>query len=164
MNRNRILIYGIGNEVLTDDGIGPKIVQRLKENIFQKDIDFNTAFVGGLELLDNIEGYDTVIFIDAIRTRDGIPGRVYQLTPENFDTTLHLSSVHDVSFLTSIALGKKLGLKMPEFIHIIAVEIVEDKTFSNDFSPRVQEKYEEIFNEIKIITERIISDTIGKPE
>lgn len=164
MNRNRILIYGIGNEVLTDDGIGPKIVQRLKDNISEKNIDFNTAFVGGLELLDNIEGYDTVIFIDAIRTRDGIPGTVYQLTPENFNTTLHLSSVHDISFLTSIALGRKLGLKMPEFIHIIAVEIVEDKIFNNDFSPQIQERFEEIYVEIKIITERILNDIISKPK
>lgn len=164
MNRNRILIYGIGNEVLTDDGIGPKIVQRLKDNISEKNIDFNAAFVGGLELLDNIEGYDTVIFIDAIRTRDGIPGTVYQLTPENFNTTLHLSSVHDISFLTSIALGRKLGLKMPEFIHIIAVEIVEDKIFNNDFSPQIQERFEEIYVEIKIITERILADTISKPK
>lgn len=158
MNRNRILIYGIGNEILTDDGIGPKIVKRLKDNLSNKNIDFKTAFFGGLELLEYIQGYDTVIFIDAIRTRDGIPGTVYELSPENFNTTIHLSSVHDVSFLTSIALGKKLGLNMPGFIYIIAVEIVEDRIFDDNFSPPIQEKYEEIFNEIKELTERILAN------
>jgi hydrogenase maturation protease len=163
MDRKKILIHGIGNEVLTDDGIGPKIAGRLKDNFSKKDIDFSTTFIGGLELLDYVQDYDTVIFIDAIRTKDGIPGTVYHLSPEDFDTTLHLSSVHDISFLTSIALGKKLGLKMPEFIHIIAVEIVEDKIFNNDFSPQIQEKYEEIYDEIKIITERILADTSNSP-
>jgi hydrogenase maturation protease len=154
---NRILIHGIGNEILTDDGIGPKLVKRLKRNLSRNDIDFETASLGGLELLEIIQGYNTVIFIDAIRTRGGIPGTVYQLSPENFNTTIHLSSIHDVSFLTSVALGKKLGLNMPQFIHIIAVEIVEDRIFDDNFSLQIQEKQEEIFNEVKEITEQILA-------
>ena len=157
MNKNRILIQGIGNEILTDDGIGPKLVKKLKGNLSKKDIDFETAFIGGLELLEYIQGYHTVIFIDAIRTRDGIPGTVYQLSPENFNTTSHLSSIHDVSFLTSVALGKKLGLDMPQFIYIIAVEILEDRIFDDNFSPQIQEKFEDIFNEVKKIIEKILS-------
>jgi len=157
MNKNKILIQGIGNEILTDDGIGLKLVKRLKENLTEKNIDFETACIGGLEILEYIQGYHTVIFIDAIRTRDGIPGTVYQLSPENFNTTIHLSSIHDVSFLTSVALGKKLGLDMPQFIHIIAVEIIEDRIFDDNFSPQLQEKYEEIYNKVKEITERILA-------
>ena len=156
MNRNKILIQGIGNEILTDDGIGPSLVKKLKGNLSNKDIDFETAFVGGLELLEYIQGYQTVIFIDAIRTRDGIPGTVYQLAPENFNTTIHLSSIHDVSFLTSVALGKKLGLDMPRRIYIIAVEIVEDRIFDDNFSPLIQQKYEEIFNKVKELIEKIL--------
>jgi hydrogenase maturation protease len=162
MNRNKILIHGIGNEILTDDGIGPSLVKKLKDNLSNKDIDFETAFVGGLELLEYIQGYQTVIFIDAIRTKDGIPGTVYQLSPENFNTTIHLSSIHDVSFLTSIALGKKLGLDMPRCIYIIAVEIVEDRIFDDNFSPKIQQKYEEIFNEVKGIAERLLANTTNK--
>ena len=162
MNRNKILIHGVGNEILTDDGIGPSLVKRLKGNLSNKDIDFETAFVGGLELLEYIQGYHTVIFIDAIRTRDGIPGTVYQLSPKNFNTTIHLSSIHDVSFLTSVALGKKLGLDMPQCIYIIAVEIVEDRIFDDNFSPKIQQKYKEIFNEVKGITERLLANTTNK--
>jgi hydrogenase maturation protease len=162
MNRNKILIHGVGNEILTDDGIGPSLVKKLKGNLSNKDIDFETAFVGGLELLEYIQGYQTVIFIDAIRTKDGIPGTVYQLSPENFNTTIHLSSIHDASFLTSVALGKKLGLDMPQCIYIIAVEIVEDRIFDDNFSPQIQQKYEEIFNEVKGITERLLANVTNK--
>ena len=157
MTKNKILIQGIGNEILTDDGIGPKLVKRLKGNLFRKDIDFETAFIGGLELLEYIQGYHTVIFIDAIKTKDGIPGTVYKLSPENFNTTIHLSSIHDASFLTSVELGKKLGLNMPAFIHIIAVEIVEDRIFDDKFSVKILEKYEEIYMEVKEIIERILA-------
>jgi hydrogenase maturation protease len=109
-------------------------------------------------VLEYIQGYQTVIFIDAIRTKDGIPGTVYQLSPENFNNTIHLSSVHDVSFLTAVDLGKKLGLDIPEFIHIIAIEIVEDRIFDDNFTPRIQEKYEEIYQSVKDMVEKIIAD------
>ncbi len=158
--RNKVLIHGIGNEILTDDGIGPKLVKRLKNNITENNVDFETAFLGGLEVLEYIQGYQTVIFIDAIRTKDGIPGTVYQLSPENFNSTIHLSSVHDVSFLTAVDLGKKIGLDMPEFIHIIAIEIVEDRVFDNSFTPLIQAKYDEIYGKVKQITEKILLTSI----
>ena len=157
MDKNKILIHGIGNEILSDDGIGPKLVKRLKGDFSEKGLDFETAFVGGLEVLEYIQGYQTVIFIDAIRTKDGIPGTVYQLLPEDFNSTIHLSSVHDVSFLTAIDLGKKLELDMPGFIYIIAVEIVEDRIFNENFTPPIQAMYEKIYNEVKELIEKIIS-------
>jgi len=158
MENNKILIHGIGNEILSDDGIGPKLVKRLKGDLSEKGVDFETAFVGGLEVLEYIQGYQTVIFIDAIRTKDGIPGTVWQLLPEDFNSTIHLSSVHDVSFLTALDLGKKLDLAMPLFIYIIAVEIVEDRIFDENFTPVIQEMYEKIYNEVKGLVEKIISE------
>ncbi|MFH1119345.1 MAG: hydrogenase maturation protease [Bacteroidota bacterium] len=155
--KNKALIHGIGNEILTDDGIGPKLVKRLKETLSLNNVDFETAFLGGLEVLEYIQGYQTVIFIDAIRTRNGIPGTVYCLSTEDFNKTIHLSSVHDVSFLTALDLGRKLGLNMPEFIHIVAIEIVEDRIFNDGFTLHIQEKYEDIFREVKEIIERIFS-------
>jgi len=157
MEKKKILVHGIGNEILTDDGIGPKLVKKLKGNLPGNEIDFETAFLGGLEVLDFIQGYQTVVFVDAIRTKDGIPGTVYQLSPKDFNKTLHLSSVHDVSFLTAVQLGKKLGLDMPQNIFIIAVEIVEDRIFNDNFTPQIADKYEEIYNEVKAIAEKIIA-------
>jgi hydrogenase maturation protease len=157
LNKNKILIHGIGNEILTDDGIGPKLVKRLKGDFSEMGLDFETAYIGGLEVLEYIQGYQTVIFIDAIRTSDGIPGTVYQLLPEDFNSSIHLSSVHDVSFLTALELGKKLELEMPRFIYIIAVEIVEDRIFNENFSPIIQVMYEKIYSEVKDLTEKIIS-------
>ncbi len=158
MNGKKILIHGIGNEILSDDGIGPKLVKRLKGDLSAEAIDFETAFLGGLEILEYIQGYHTVIFIDAIKTREGVPGSVYRLSPEDFNKTIHLSSVHDVSFLNAIALGEKLGMEMPVEIHIIAIEIVEDRVFNENFTPLIREKYEVIYKSVKKITEDILSN------
>ena len=157
MKKNTILIHGIGNEILTDDGIGPKLVNRLESDLSGRGIDFETAFIGGLEVLEYIQGYNKVIFIDAIRTKNGIPGTVYNLLPEDFNTTIHLSSVHDVSFLTALGLGNKLGMDIPDDIRIIAVEIVEDRIFDENFSPEIQEKYEGIYSK----TRELIDEMLG---
>ena len=144
-----ILILGIGNDILTDDAIGPKIVKRLQEDLSYENISFLTAAAGGLEILEMIKDFQQVVIIDAIKTKDGIPGTVYYLTPDNFKETLHISSFHDVSFLTALELAKKLEIPIPSQIDIIAVEIVEDLTFSNEFSEDITARYEDIYREIK---------------
>ena len=146
--KNNILILGIGNEILTDDGIGPKLVIELKKVIKHHHVSFLTAAAGGLEILEMIRDYDKVIIIDAIKTENGIPGSIYYLNPKNFKETLHISSFHDVSFLTALTLAEKLNMPVPTEIDIIAIEIVEDLTFSNEFSVEAAKKYNKIYEEV----------------
>jgi len=155
-----ILILGVGNDILTDDGIGPKITMRLKnESNISGNIHYDTAFMGGLDLLEFIRDYKTVIIIDAIKTKDGKPGDVFYCTPDDFKYALHLDNLHDVSFLTAIKLGKKSGYNITDNIHIIAVEVVEDRVFSNDFSPEIQKKYEDITATVKRYINEILSES-----
>jgi len=142
------LILGIGNDILTDDGIGPKIVKELQKDILKDHISFMTAAIGGLEILEIVKDYKKVIIIDAIKTKEGIPGTIYYLTPSNFKETLHISSFHDVSFLTALKLADKLDIPVPERIDIIAIEIIEDLTFSSEFSEPIAKKYPQIYMEV----------------
>ncbi len=146
---NNILILGIGNDILTDDAIGPKLARDLQKDLTNENISFMTAAAGGLEILEMIKEFYRVVIIDAIKTRGGIPGTIYYLTPANFKETLHISSFHDVNFLTALKLAEKLEISIPEQIDIIAIEIVEDLTFSNDFSKELASRYEDIYREIK---------------
>lgn len=143
-----ILVYGIGNPILSDDGIGPRVVEYLQENFYSTEIKYYTGMVGGLEILEQIEDHDTVVFVDAIKTKHGIPGDVYFFSLEDFKETLHLSNLHDVSFLTAIDMGRKMGMNIPSKIYIIAVEIVEDMVFSNNFTPIIEKKYDNIKEQI----------------
>jgi len=144
-----ILILGIGNEILTDDGIGPKLVKDLSKGMLNPGVQWTTACVGGLEIIELIAGYDQVILIDAIKTRGGIPGSVYLFSPHDFRETLHLSNLHDISFLTALKLGEQLGFSLPSDIQIIAIEIIEDEVFSDEFTPPLKKRYPMILKEIK---------------
>jgi len=139
----------VGNDILTDDGIGPRLVQRLMREGPPGPFQYETATLGGLELVERMAGYRRAVFIDAIKTAGGTPGDVYFLTPANFKTTLHLSNIHDISFLNALELGRRLGFQIPDDIRIFAVEIVEDREFGEAFTPPVQARYEEIFRTIR---------------
>jgi hydrogenase maturation protease len=151
MSNNQRLVVGLGNEILRDDGIGIKIIADLKATPDFAQYEFKTTSVGGLEIIELISGYDEVVFIDAIKTSGGIPGDIYTFTPDRFKSTLHLSNLHDISFLTAIGLGKKLAIPIPEVIRIIAIEIIEDMEFGNTFTPEIEMKYPEILNDVKDI-------------
>jgi hydrogenase maturation protease len=151
----KTLILGLGNDILTDDGIGPRLIKDLSGMILKDNVHFNVACCGGLEIMEYIKGYQQVVFIDAIRTKGGIPGDVYYFKPSDFRETSHLSSLHDITFITALNLGNTLDLDLPSDLHIIAVEIIEDMEFSNEFTSALRERYPEILNKVYEIINRI---------
>ena len=160
IQKGKTLVLGMGNEILMDDGIGPRLVKRLKSSLPYTSTNYETAWVGGLEILEYIQGFQYVIFIDGIKTKNGMPGDVYYFTPEDYKETLHLSNMHDVSFLTAIEFGKSLGYQLPESILIIAVEIEEDTVFGKNFTPNLSKHYNEIYQEIYQVIKPVIQDKI----
>ena len=156
MTNKKTLILGLGNNILTDDGIGSRLVGDLAQMLSDPDVHYNTACSGGLEIIEYIKGYEQVVFIDAIRTREGRPGEVYYFIPSDFCETSHLSNLHDISFLTALKLGDSLNLGLPTDLHIIAVEIIEDMEFSDEFTPLLKERYPRILEEVFVLVKRII--------
>ena len=156
LKRNNTLILGLGNDILTDDAIGPRLANDLSHICSDTGTDFVIAGSGGLEIMELIKDYQRVIIIDSIHTSGGKPGDVYYLTPSDFKETSNLSSIHDVSFLAALDLGKMIDYTMPDAIHIIAVEIVEDLEFSERFTPVIEEKYPEILSRVSLILKKIL--------
>lgn len=156
------LVLGIGNEILTDDGVGPKLCDFLKDKFHDKPIEFEKLNVGGLEVLEFIQGYETVIFIDAIKTANGQIGEVYLYTPYDFIETLHLSNLHDTNFITALELGRSLDFKIPKNMYIIAVEIKEDMVFSEYFTEELAIRYQEIKQKVVSILYDLVPGDLNK--
>jgi len=144
-----VLVLGMGNDILSDDGIGPRIINDLDKTGMPPWVTFKDASAGGMELIETIKDYDEVILIDALKTGVHPPGTVLEVVPADFGETLHLSNIHDIDFLTALKLGQKAGMKIPERMTILAVEIVEDRVFSNDFSESIQSRYPGILQEVR---------------
>ncbi len=133
----KTLILGLGNPIMSDDGVGMAVARALEDKIDPKTATVAEASVGGLNLLDLLAGYDRVIMIDAIKTEGGRAGQIYRIDPEALKTTRHTASPHDINLATALELGKKLGMKMPKKIDIFAIEAADTEHFSEACTPTV---------------------------
>ncbi len=134
----KTLILGMGNAIASDDAIGLIIAEQMKQDQSFAGVDIETIESGGLAILEILQGYDSAIIIDSIKTGHHRPGEILRFRPEDFDCTQRSAGVHDVGFFTSLKLGRKLNMKIPERIEIIAVEIVENRRVSEDITPEVR--------------------------
>ena len=147
----KILIYGVGNPYKCDDTVGIKVAEILKTKINKSNITVKSGSIDGLTMLDEIFGYDNIIFIDSIQTKDGKPGDIYKIELEPLEKPPSLSASHGVDFVTALRTGKKLGYKVPESIYIYAIEIKDNTSFKEDCTEKVKKS-------IPQVVERIMDD------
>jgi hydrogenase maturation protease len=95
-------------------------------------------------------GYDRLIVFDSIRTAGGTPGEWYAMTGATFRETMNLGCVHDANFTTALELGRHMQAHVPtpENIHIFAVEILDNTTFSERLTPELEAVYATVSSEI----------------
>ncbi len=151
----KTLVLGLGNTILTDDGVGCHVAQALKDRLQEPEVDVLEASVGGLDFLDLLSGYDKVIIIDAIQTGKGTPGEICRLEPEILASMRHAGTPHDVNLGTALELGKELKLPLPQQMSIFAIEVEDVTSFGEECTPEVTEAIpvcvEMVIQEIKCV-------------
>jgi len=144
----KTLILGLGNSILSDDGIGINIAHQLKEISPPLHAEIREGSVAGLSILDEINGYDRVILIDSIKTGKNEPGSIYKLKPEDFNSTSRLSSSHGIDFFTALNFGEKFGYVLPKIIDVYAVEVENNTTFNERCTTKVEASVSKLVREI----------------
>lgn len=142
----------MGNPILCDDAVGIRLARDFEARTPEvSGVDYLTdCSVGGLNLLDVVTGYDRLIVFDSIKGGGEPPGSWYEMTGETFRETMNLTNVHDANFTTALALGRQLGTRVPgpAEVHIFAVEIADNTTFSQTMTPELEEAYPTFSSEI----------------
>ena len=105
-------IYGIGNVLLGDDGIGPAVVNHLTSHFtFDENVTIEDLGTPSLDLPNYITGYDRVIFIDAVAA-DAPPGTIRLFsreeiiaTPPGIRISPHEPTINDALIVLDFAGG-----------------------------------------------------------
>lgn len=155
MSRGKCLIIGFGSDALSDDGLPSRLIGDLKAILDPEEFLLLTSPVGGLELLELMEGFDTAVLIDTQLTAKREAGEIHYFTPDNFEETFHLSNQHDLYFHEVLKLASEMGISMPGNIHIAAIEIVENKKLGFEFSAEIGKNYQSILSYLCRFIERI---------
>ena len=147
----QILVVGIGNIWASDDGIGPKIVQRMKAEYIARQrsraeqhqrtaptVKFETLSQPAVELLDLMEQRDVLILVDAVSS-GAPPGTIHRevrqpglLNARGVERT----STHGLGVRELLELGTRLG-QLPDRVILWGIEIASTKP-GKELSPVVE--------------------------
>ncbi len=135
---SKILLLGLGNDILTDDAIGLLLVRKLRDELAADPrLDVRETQEMGLALLDFLSGYREVVLVDAIQTGRVPPGTVHELDAAGLKS-LTGRTPHFLGVGETLALGQQLGLPMPARVRIFAVEVADAHTLGTQLSPDLE--------------------------
>lgn len=118
MSNKKILVLGVGNILLHDEGVGVHVVRDLEQQYnFSPEVTLLDGGTLGMRLLDAISKADFMIVIDTLCNNEP-PGTITRLTRDELqDRVAAKNSLHQVSFLETIAYANFLGI-LPETVLI----------------------------------------------
>ncbi len=132
-------VIGLGNPILSDDGVGIRTLRLLKDLIPpSEDVVLKEAHVGGLSLMEELVGFDRAVIIDAMVTGTCRPGTIRALELTEFAGTRNLVSSHDTNLWMALRIGREVGLRLPGDVRVIGIEAAEAETFGEGLSEAVE--------------------------
>jgi hydrogenase maturation protease len=135
----KILVLGLGNPLVTDDSVGLRVAESLKEQLAgREEIEVSEDYWGGLRLMERLIGYRRAIIIDAVCS--GVePGTIHRLSPDSI-ATQRSASAHDVNLPTALEFGRQAGMELPrnEDIRLVGIEAVDILNFGERCTPAVE--------------------------
>jgi hydrogenase maturation protease len=137
----RTLVIGLGNPILTDDGVGVRVAEAVRAALPPgAEVDVIEVSVGGLSLMEAMVGYDRVLLVDALQRPGVAPGAIVRLTLDDLasmSATQHSASPHDANLVTALAAGRQLGLALPSDVVVFGVGVANVLDFGETPTPEV---------------------------
>lgn len=133
--QNSLLIMGIGNYLMGDEGVGVHAAERLQQTTLPPGVDVVDGGTGGFHLLSYFEKYPRVILVDA--TLDGNPAGTIRLIKPRFASDFPKAmSTHDIGLKDMMSSLQLLG-QIPE-IHLFVVSIATIQQQGVELTPEVE--------------------------
>ncbi|WP_083900082.1 hydrogenase maturation protease [Orenia marismortui] len=103
-----ILIIGLGNLIMSDDGVGIHVIKKLQQENFGERILALEVGTSPLYYLEEISKAAKVIVIDAVKGGEK-PGSIYRLAEEDFKSSQNIiRDFHEYSLLNVIKLAREI--------------------------------------------------------
>jgi len=146
-----ILILGVGNILLSDEGLGVRAVEKLKEGyIFPENVKLLDGGTLGIDLLYFLEGAERLIIVDAVMG-GGPPGTLYKFSGDEVKAYFRGKvSAHELGIQEVLGIAQLTG-KYPKEVVVIGME-PESLEISLELSQTVRNSLEKL---VKLIIEQL---------
>ena len=137
----KILVAGVGNRLMGDDGFGPRVIDVLSNYCLPEYVEVRDIGTAGITIATDLSDYDIVIFLDAMNL-DGSPGKIVKSAvkvEEGIDDLSELAktTLHEVGLEGLLRFSKSIGT-LPSEVILIGCK-PKSITISLDLSSEVEE-------------------------
>jgi hydrogenase maturation protease len=147
----KILIMGVGNILLKDEGFGIHIVRELEKLELPENVELLDGGVLGPNLLGYIEDIEKLIVVDIINAKMK-PGKILKIKPEQIKnkSQKYFFSFHQIGLLEALNMAEILGRKFETIIFAIQPKSIEmGMELSEELKEKIPEMINLILDEIK---------------
>ncbi len=132
--QNNILVLGIGNLLMNDEGVGIHVITALEKEGGIAGADLMDGGTGGFHLLGYIQSYKTIVIIDA-SLDEHPPGHIRVLHPRYARDFPRQLSAHEIGLKDLIDSAILLG-EVPQ-LHLVAISVRDFQDMGMELSPEV---------------------------
>lgn len=148
MDKPKILVLGVGNVLLSDEGVGIQVTEHLREYGLPENVTVLDGGTGGFHLLELFQTYEVIVIIDATLDNQE-PGTIKVLEPRfSSDFPRSLSS-HDIGLKDLLDSAMILGNR-PK-IYLVAITVKNIRDFGMKLTPEVEAAIPDVIEKIKEI-------------
>jgi len=137
-SKEKILVLGLGNPILSDDGVGIYAVREASSLFVHPQVEYQESSLAGFGFLDTLTGFQRVVIADSVNWKKNPSGTVTILSTQDLERNPYLRNFHNLSLAGTLMLADQMGIPRPKEIVILAVEVEDCSTFSEKCTPLVE--------------------------
>lgn len=127
LSDSRVLVMGVGNPLMRDDGVGPRVVELLRSAyLFPENCEVVDAGTMSFMILDLLREIDHLILVDAVQNTEHPIGTVVIMTPDEMAPNEVRHSMHDTGIAEVLQAADLMG-RAPHTIAIgVQIDSIEE--------------------------------------
>jgi hydrogenase maturation protease len=147
MAPQRILVLGVGNILLKDEGVGVRVIEQLQATYsFSSNVRLMDGGTLGIRLLDDITAADHLIVVDAVRNKQP-PGTLYRLLAEELKLCVSFkNSLHQTGLLETLAYAEMLEQR-PTTV-VVGIEPEDITPWGTELTPTVMARVKDLLGKV----------------
>ncbi len=155
--QKKILVLGIGNLLLSDDGVGVHAVQLLQQEEWPPNVTLMDAGTFTHDIFYLFEGYSHIVVLDIVHAKRE-PGCIFVLLEKDLlENTSQRLSIHDIDLLDSLRMAHMLHGTKPELL-IVGMEPYDYLTWSMELSPVLTPFFPAFVEKARVEIQKLLED------